>query len=86
MQMKIQKISFFLWGLAKFQTSICQQGCGAGASEPGIVPGAGVGAQIKNQELELSLKFRIGAGAAAIWEVAPAPGPFLGTNGFAALP
>ena len=45
----------------------------------GIVPG--VGAQIKNQEPEpeLSLKFRTGARAMAIWEVAP--DPFLGTNG-----
>jgi len=32
---------------------------------------------------ELSLKFRTRAGALAIWEVAPAPDPFLDTNGFA---
>jgi len=45
------------------------QGCGAGirALELGILPGAGVGAQIKNQkEPELSLKFRIEAGVMTI--------------------
>jgi len=55
------------------------------AAEPelGILPGAGAGAQIKNQkEPELNLKFRAGAGAMAIWEVAPAPGLVLDTNGF----
>jgi len=35
---------------------------GAGAPELGIFPGAGAGAQIKNQEPELNLKFRTGAG------------------------
>ena len=54
---------------------------GAGAPELGILPGAG--AQIKNDEPELSLKFRTRARATAIWEVAPALGPFLDTNGFA---
>jgi len=34
------------------------------AAEPGILPGAG--AQIKNQEPELSLKLRTGAGDMAI--------------------
>ena len=34
-------------------------------------------------ELELSLKYKTGAGAMAIWEEAQAPGPFLDTNGFA---
>jgi len=49
--------------------------------ELGILPGAG--AQMKNQkEPELSLKFRTGAGAMAICEVAP--GSFLNTNDFAA--
>jgi len=58
------------------------QGYAAGAQELGILPGARV--QNKNQkEPELSLKFRTGSGAMAIWEVAPAPGPFLDTNGFA---
>ena len=60
------------------------QADGVGAPELGILPGAG--AQIKNQEPdpEFSLKFRTGAGAMAIWEVAPALGPFLflDTNGF----
>jgi len=50
---------------------------------PGILPGAGV--QIKNQEPDLSLKFRTEAEVMAIWEAAPAPGPFLDTNGFAKL-
>jgi len=40
------------------------QGHGAGAPELGILPGAG--AQIKNQEPELSLKFRTEARAMAI--------------------
>jgi len=41
----------------------------------GILPGAGAGAQIKNQkEPELSLKFRTGAGAMVICEVAPGSG------------
>jgi len=56
------------------------------ATEPelGILPGAAVRAQNKNQkEPKLSLKVRTGAGAMAIWVVAPAPGPFLDTNGFA---
>jgi len=47
-----------------------------------ILPGAG--AQMK-KEPELSLKFRSGAGAMAIWEVASAPDPFQDTNGFAKL-
>ena len=51
------------------------QGYGAGAPELGILPGAG--AQIKNQEPELSLKFGTGAGTMAISEVAMALGPFL---------
>jgi len=54
----------------------------AGAPELGIFPGAGT--QIKNEkdsEPEPSLKFRTGAGAVIIWDVAP--GPFLDTNGFA---
>jgi len=55
------------------------QGCGAGAPELGILPGAG--AQINSQEPELSLEFR--TGAMAIWELAPPLGPFLDTNGFA---
>jgi len=42
----------------------------------GVLPGAG--AQIKNQKVpELELM--------ALWEVAPGPGPFLDTNGFAEL-
>jgi len=45
----------------------------------GILPRAG--AQIKNQEPELSLKFSTAAGTMAIW----ASGPFLDTNGFAKL-
>ena len=50
--------------------------------ELGILPRAGV--QIKNQkERELSLKFRTRAGDMAIWEVDPAPHPFLDANGFA---
>jgi len=50
----------------------------------GILPEAG--AQIKNQkEPELNLKFWPRAGSMAIWEVAPAPGPFLDTNGFTKL-
>jgi len=52
-----------------------------GTPELGIL--AGAGAQTKNQEPEFSLKFRNGAGAMAIWKVAPAPGSFLDTNGFA---
>jgi len=40
------------------------QGYGAEAPKLGILLGAG--AQIKNQKLELSLKFRIGAGDMAI--------------------
>jgi len=40
------------------------QGCEAATPELGILPGAG--AQIENQEPELSLKFRTGAGAMAI--------------------
>jgi len=53
------------------------------ATEPelGILPGAGV--QNKNQEPDLSLKFWTGSGAVAVWKVAPAPGSFLDTNGFA---
>jgi len=39
-------------------------GCGAGAPELSILPGAGV--QIKNQEPELSIRFRTGADAMAI--------------------
>ena len=62
-------------------------GCrvGARATEESILPGNG--AQIKNQgtELELSLKCETGAGAIAIWEVAPAPTPFLDINGFVKL-
>jgi len=55
------------------------QGCGAGAPELGILPGAG--AQIKNQkDPELSSKFRTGAEAMAVLEVAP--DSFLDTNGF----
>ena len=60
------------------------QDYGAGAPELGILPGAGT--QIKNEkdpEPELSLKFRTGAKAMAIWEVALVPGHFLDTNGFA---
>ena len=50
----------------------------------GILPGArtGAGAQVKNQKErkpELSFKFRTGAGAMAISEVATAPGPFVDT-------
>jgi len=41
-------------------------GVEAGAPELGILPGPGAGTQIKNQEPELSLKFRTGAGATAI--------------------
>jgi len=41
------------------------QGDGAGASELDNLPGPGAGTQIKNQEPELSLKFRNGAGAMA---------------------
>jgi len=58
------------------------QAYGVGAPELGILPGA----QIKDQkepEPEFSWKFRTGAGDMAIWEVAPAPSPFLDTNGFA---
>jgi len=44
----------------------------------GILPGAGV--QNNNQEPELSSKFRTGAGAVAISEVAW--GPFRDANGF----
>jgi len=40
------------------------QGCGVRAPEQGILPI--VGAQIENQEPELSLKFRTGAGATVI--------------------
>jgi len=43
----------------------------------------GAGAQIKIQETELSLTFKTGSGA--VWEVAPAPGHFPDTNGFAKL-
>ena len=58
------------------------QGYGAGGPELDILPGAG--AQIKNQkEPKPSLKFRTGAGAMAIWELSPAPDPFLDINGFA---
>jgi len=46
---------------------------GAKASESGILSGAG--AQIKNQEPELSLKIWTGAGTMAILEIAPASGP-----------
>ena len=56
------------------------------AKEPelSILPGAAARAQNKNQkEPELSLQNRTGAGAIAILEVGPAPGPFLDTNGFA---
>ena len=54
----------------------------AGGPELDILPGAG--AQINNQkEPQLSLKCRTGAWAMVIWKVAPAPGPFLDTNGFA---
>jgi len=68
--------SEFLWKCLEIQ------GYGAGASDLGILHGAGV--QNKNQkEPELSLKFRTGVGAVAIWEVALALGPFLDTNGFA---
>jgi len=62
------------------------QGCGAGPPKLGIL--AGDGAQIKNQEpeLELSLKFGLEMERAmAIWEVAPALGPFLYTNNFVKL-
>ena len=47
--------------------------------ELGILPGAG--AQIKSHDSELSLKFRTGVEAMAIWKIAP--GPFLDTSGFA---
>jgi len=60
------------------------QGCGTGAPERGILPGAGT--QIKNQELEaeLCLNSRTGAVAMAILELwPPAPGSFLDTKGFA---
>ena len=60
------------------------QAYGVGAPKLGILPGDGV--QIKNQkepDPEISWKFRTWAGVMAIWEVAPAPGPFLDTNGFA---
>ena len=57
------------------------QACGAGVPEVGIFPRARV--QKENQKPDLSLKFRTGAGAVAIWEVAPAQGPFLDTNSFA---
>jgi len=59
------------------------QDYGARTSEMGILHGAR--AQIKNQEPEpdFTLKFRNGAGAMVIWEVAPAPGNFLDTNSFA---
>jgi len=53
------------------------------ALELGILPGAG--AQIKNQEPELSLRFRTRTGPMAISEVIPARGPFLDTKGFAEL-
>ena len=61
------------------------QAYGVGAPELAILPGAG--AQIKNQQEpdpEFSWKFRTGAGVMAIWEVPPAPGPFLflDTNDF----
>ena len=63
-------------------TEVKKPGLPSRAPELGILPGAG--AQIKNQELEpgLSLKFRTGARAVAIWEVAPSPSPFLDTSGF----
>jgi len=44
---------------------------GAGTPVLDTLPGAG--AQIKNQEPELSLKLRTGAGAMAICEVSLAP-------------
>ena len=53
------------------------------ATEPDLCNLPGAGAQIKNEEPELSLKFRIGAVDMAIWEEAPAPGSFLNTNDFA---
>jgi len=40
-------------------------------------------AQTKNQEPDLSLKFKTRAGAMAIGEVALTPASFLNTNGFA---
>jgi len=43
----------------------------------------GARAHVKNQEPELSSKFRSTAGAMAITEVALALGPFLNTDGFA---
>ena len=49
---------------------VCQyfnQDCGTGARELGILSGAG--AQIKNQEPELSLKVRTRVGAIAIWKI-----------------
>ena len=49
----------------------------------GSLPGAGPGAQITNQDPELSLKFRTGSGAMAIREVALTLGPFLDANGSA---
>ena len=68
--------SEFLW---KF---LVIQGYGAGVPELGIWPGPGV--QNKNQKKpEFCLKFRAGARAMAIWEVAAAPVLFLETNGFA---
>ena len=45
----------------------------AGASELGILPGAEAQNKIQELEPELRFKFRTGAGAMAIWEVAPAP-------------
>jgi len=39
--------------------------------------------KLKLKEPDLSWKFRTGAGVKDIWEVAPAPCPFLDTNGFA---
>jgi len=56
------------------------QGCGTGARELGILHGAR--AQIKNQELKLSLNSRTGSRALAISELWP-PGPFLDIKGFA---
>ena len=57
------------------------QGYGAGAPELGILPGDGV--QNKNQDPELSLKFRTGAEAMVTWEVTAAWGSFIDTNGYA---
>ena len=81
-------VSSHTWPLAGVKTMLCipcKQCCRTGALVLGILPGAG--AQIKNQEPEpeLSLKLRAGTGDMAIWEVAPAPGPFQDTNGFAKL-